>query len=83
MGEVPKPAGEPAAERLAKRLDAGWSRPTLTAMLRDLGRLDLAVYRAIASTPTRRRARHLRLGPVHRAVRPRSGSSIVESEIHD
>jgi membrane-associated phospholipid phosphatase len=52
MGELPKPAGEPAAERLAKRLDAGSSRPTLTAVLRDVGRLDLAVYRAIASTPT-------------------------------
>lgn len=53
MGELPKPAGEPAAERLAKRLDdAGSSRPTLTAVLRDLGRLDLAVYRAIAQTPT-------------------------------
>ena len=45
MGALPKPAGEPAAERLAKRLDAGSSRPTLTAVLRDLGRLDLAVYR--------------------------------------
>jgi membrane-associated phospholipid phosphatase len=52
MGELPRPAGEPVAERLAKRLDAGTSRPTLTAVLRDLGRLDLAVYRAIASTAT-------------------------------
>jgi membrane-associated phospholipid phosphatase len=46
------PAREPPAERLAKRLDAGSSRPTLTAVLHDLGRLDLAVYRAIAATPT-------------------------------
>lgn len=52
MGELPEPVGEPAAERLAKRFDYGSSRPTLTAVLRDLGRLDLAVYRAIASTPT-------------------------------
>jgi membrane-associated phospholipid phosphatase len=52
MGGPPQPVGEPAAERLAKRLDAGTSRTTLTAVLRDLGRLDLAVYRAIASTPT-------------------------------
>ncbi|MGZ8652160.1 MAG: phosphatase PAP2 family protein [Actinomycetota bacterium] len=52
MMELPKPAREPVAERLAQRLDAGSSRPTFTAVLRDLGRLDLAVYRAIAATPT-------------------------------
>ena len=45
MGELPKPAGEPAAERPAKRLDAGSSRPRLTAVLRDLGRLDCCVPR--------------------------------------
>ncbi len=52
MTEPPKPAREPPAERLATRLDAGSKRPTLVAVLRDLGRLDLAVYRAIAATPT-------------------------------
>jgi membrane-associated phospholipid phosphatase len=52
MKDVPTPAGEPAAQRLARRLDAGSARPTLAALLRDLGHLDLAVYRAIASTPT-------------------------------
>lgn len=52
MGELSKPAREPAAERLAKRIDAVSTRPTLAAVLRDLGRLDLAVYRAIAATPT-------------------------------
>lgn len=52
MTEPTKPPREPAAERLAQRLDAGSTRPTLTAVLRDLGRLDLAVYHAIAATPT-------------------------------
>ncbi len=52
MTEPPKPAREPTAERLAERLDAASTRPTLAAVLRDLGRLDLAAYRAIAATST-------------------------------
>jgi undecaprenyl-diphosphatase len=42
----------PPAERLARRIEARSTRPTLTEVLRELGRLDLAVYRAIAATPT-------------------------------
>jgi membrane-associated phospholipid phosphatase len=49
MTEAPEPTGPPAAERLAERVEGG-SR--LEAVLRDLGRLDLAVYRAVAATPT-------------------------------
>jgi undecaprenyl-diphosphatase len=52
MTERPTPARAPVAERLAQRLDAASTRPTLAAVLRDLGHLDLAVYRAIAATPT-------------------------------
>jgi hypothetical protein len=47
----PAVAGPPA-ERLARRLESRSTRPTLTEVLRELGRLDLAVYRAIAATPT-------------------------------
>jgi membrane-associated phospholipid phosphatase len=49
MSDVSGPNGQPPAERLAARVD---DRPLLAGVLRDLGRLDLAVYRAIASTPT-------------------------------
>jgi membrane-associated phospholipid phosphatase len=42
----------PPAERLARRLEASSTRPTLTQVLRELGRLDLATYRAVAGTPT-------------------------------
>jgi membrane-associated phospholipid phosphatase len=52
MTELPNPGREPGAEHLARRFDAASTRPTLAAVLRDLGRLDLAVYRAIAATPT-------------------------------
>jgi membrane-associated phospholipid phosphatase len=49
----PVPGREPPAERAARRLEAASKpRPTLTEVLRDLGRIDLAVYRAIAATPT-------------------------------
>jgi membrane-associated phospholipid phosphatase len=51
---VPEPASTaPPAERLAERLEARpTSRRAATAALHELGALDRAVYRAIASTPT-------------------------------
>lgn len=54
MSDLPvdRPFARPPAERLARRLESRSIRPTLTEVLRELGRLDLAVYRAIASTPT-------------------------------
>lgn len=54
MSELPvdRPVAEPPAERLARRLESRSTGPTLTEVLRELGRLDLAVYRAIAATPT-------------------------------
>jgi membrane-associated phospholipid phosphatase len=47
----PAVAGPPA-ERLARRLESRSTRSTLAEGLRELGRLDLAVYRVIAATPT-------------------------------
>jgi undecaprenyl-diphosphatase len=53
LGE--RPPVEPAAERLAQRLEAEPpTRPLLAEVLHELGALDLAVYRAIAATPTPR-----------------------------
>jgi membrane-associated phospholipid phosphatase len=53
MNDVAASGREPPAERAARRLEAApKKRPALTEVLRDLGRLDLAVYRAIAATPT-------------------------------
>jgi membrane-associated phospholipid phosphatase len=49
VSDVPRPPKGPPAERLAARVD---ERSPLAAVLRDLGRLDLAVYRAVAATPT-------------------------------
>jgi membrane-associated phospholipid phosphatase len=50
---VDRPAPGPPAERLARRLEARPTpRPTIAEVLHELGRLDLAVYRAIAATPT-------------------------------
>ncbi len=49
MSDVPRPPKGPPAGRLAARVD---ERSPLAAVLRDLGRLDLAVYRAVAATPT-------------------------------
>jgi undecaprenyl-diphosphatase len=45
---TPTPA-QPPAERLAARIE---EPSRLAAVLHDLGRLDLAVYRAVAATPT-------------------------------
>ncbi len=46
---TPTPPAQPPAERLAARIE----QPSrLAAVLHDLGRLDVAVYRAIAATPT-------------------------------
>jgi membrane-associated phospholipid phosphatase len=53
VSDAPRREIEPPAERLARRLETrSRKRPTLTEVLRDLGRIDLAVYRAIAATPT-------------------------------
>jgi membrane-associated phospholipid phosphatase len=53
VSDVPAAGREPPAERAARRLDeVSQKRPALTEVLRDLGRLDLTVYRAIAATPT-------------------------------
>lgn len=54
MSDLPvdRPFAGPPAERLARWLESRSIRPTLTEVLRELGRLDLAVYRAIAATPT-------------------------------
>lgn len=54
MSDLPvdRPFAGPPAERLARRLESRSIRPTRTEVLRGLGRLDLAVYRAIAATPT-------------------------------
>jgi undecaprenyl-diphosphatase len=49
VSDVPRPSQGPPAERLAGRVD---ERSSLAAVLHDLGRLDLAVYRAVAATPT-------------------------------
>jgi membrane-associated phospholipid phosphatase len=47
----PTVAGPPAT-RLARRLESRSTRPIFTEVLRELGRLDIAVYRAIAATAT-------------------------------
>ena len=49
---APVPARQPVAVRVADRLDGGSARPTFTTVLRELGALDLSVYRAIAATPS-------------------------------
>lgn len=54
MSEPSRPPQEPAAKRLAARVD---DRSPLAAILRDLARLDLAIYRSIAATPTPARGR--------------------------
>jgi membrane-associated phospholipid phosphatase len=46
----PDPVAGPPAERLARRLDESATRPSITEGLRELGRLDVAAYRAIAGT---------------------------------
>jgi membrane-associated phospholipid phosphatase len=50
---VGRPVAGPPAERLARRIETRQTpRPTIAEVLHELGRLDLAVYRAIAATPT-------------------------------
>jgi membrane-associated phospholipid phosphatase len=49
MSELSRPPQEPAAGSLVARVD---DRSPLAAILRDLARLDLAIYRSIAATPT-------------------------------
>ncbi len=50
---IDRPVVGPPAERIAQRLEARPTpRPTIAVVLHELGRLDLAVYRAIAATPT-------------------------------
>jgi membrane-associated phospholipid phosphatase len=50
---VDRPVAGPPAERLARRLETRPTPlPTIAQVLHELGRLDLAVYRAIAATPT-------------------------------
>jgi undecaprenyl-diphosphatase len=49
MSQEKGSAGKPPAERLAERAEPG---STAEAVLGDLGRLDRAVYHAVAATPT-------------------------------
>jgi undecaprenyl-diphosphatase len=49
MSEEREPAGKPPAERLAERTEPG---SKTSAVLADLGRLDRALYQAVAATPT-------------------------------
>jgi len=50
---IDRPGAGPPAERLARRLETRQTpRPTIAQVLHELGGLDLAVYRAIAATPT-------------------------------
>ena len=56
IGAVSEPAAPtphgPPEERLAERLEASGTRPVLARALHELAEIDVAVYRAIAQTPS-------------------------------